>query len=344
MRNYCFRVFRVLRCAGRLIYAPHMLNATALLWFIYFISTKLNLSLWKPPLLYTRDAWSAAFRFHIVIIVNVLLTCLIFFLAAGAIKAGDYTAAVMNIVGCAVYVVRAGGSTTYNDPEVPYRNHNIIRAVLNTSHATGTVYTTDNDGPGMHAVWSYVWRNQIAVVNANLLPALRRLEAGKLDLHELRSTLRESAHSVVLSTTMDDEHLISLAKWLLLPSTPFDAAEKPQPFGRELFYYLHIVELFLFVHRDRLDLDLRRQLCKWRASNRSGANDIGEVDVFGAVGGKDGLVEALRHVGAIFVKLPQLDLMVAKPDKSLLPSYDPSRREGYVGQLWTYCTVSTTTS
>jgi hypothetical protein len=323
-------------CAGRLIYAPHILNATILLWFVYSLSTKFKLRLWKPPVLYTRDAWSAAFEFHIPLLINSLLTCVIMFLAAGAIRGGDYTAAVMSIVGCAVYVVRAGGSTSYNNLEVPYRNHNFIRAVLNTSHDTGTVYMTSCGSAYMHPVWSYVWPNQIQEVNATLLPALRKLEANEFNLHELRSALRESAHAVVLCTTMDNDHLHMLASWLLTPS-PFEKDIKPQGLGRELFYYLYIAELFVFVQRQRLEPELRHKLCKWRVSSRSGAHDIGNEDPYGAKGGKEGLTDALMNVGAILGFIPQMDFMSVQPEKSLLLEYDPSHAEGYIGQLWTHC-------
>ena len=327
----------ILLCAGRLIYAPHILNATISLWFVYSLSAKFDLRLWKPPVLYTRDAWSAAFRFHIPLLINSLLTCIILLLAAGAIRGGDYTAAVMSFVGCAVYVVRAGGSTSYNNVEVPYRNHNFIRAVLNTSHDTGTVYMTSCRSANMQPVWSYVWLNQIQVVNATLLPPLRKLEANEFNLHDLRSALRESAHAVVLCTTMDDDHLHMLASWLLTPS-PFEKdINKPQGFGRELFYYLYIAELFVFVQRQRLETGLRHKLCKWRVSSRSGADDIGNEDPYGAKGGKEGLTDALVNVGAILGFPMQMEFMSVQPEKSLLPEYDPSHAERYVGQLWTYC-------
>ena len=50
-------------CAGCLIYAPHMHNATIFLWFIYSLSTKFKMSLWTPPALHTRDAWFSSTMF-----------------------------------------------------------------------------------------------------------------------------------------------------------------------------------------------------------------------------------------------------------------------------------------
>jgi hypothetical protein len=44
-----------------------MLNATIFLWFMYSLSTKFKMSLWTPPAIYTRDAWSAAFKFQAVL-------------------------------------------------------------------------------------------------------------------------------------------------------------------------------------------------------------------------------------------------------------------------------------
>lgn len=328
----------LLLCAGRLIYAPHMLNATIFLWFTYSLSTKFKMSLWTPPAQYTRDAWSTGFKFHVPLVVNCLLTSVILFLAAGAIKARDYTAAVMGIVGCAVYVVRAGGSTCYNNTEVPYRNHNLIRAVLLTSHDAGTVYTTACDGATMQPVWSYVWPNQIEVVNTKLAPALRKLETNQINLRDFHPVLRECGLHVISCTTMDDIHLHMLANWLLIPSPVEDQTKAPgQPFGRELFYYLYIVELFLFVQRSRLRTDVKEKLCKWRVIGRSGAYDIGKEDPYGMRGGRAGLTEALLNVAAIFGKMPQLDFMDVTPENSILPGYNLSHAEGYVGQLWTYC-------
>jgi hypothetical protein len=327
----------VMSCAGRLIYAPHMLNATAGLWVLYLVSVKFNLSLWIPQPQSSRDSWSHAFRYHIVPCVNIALGCAVAFVAAGATKSNDYTAAVMCMVGYVVYVTRAGGATLYNDVSVPFKNYNCVRVVLNTSHKAGTLYMSGNPGMDMQAVWSYVWPNQINTVNTTLLPLLRKLEAGQFDLSELRKVLRNAAFEVVLNTKMDEQHLEALAHWLLHCETPCDLDGPVQEIGRELFYYLYVAEQLLFEQRERLPPILREKLCKWRLSSRSGANDIGNAPAYGQGGGLDGLQEVLINVAMIFGKKANLGILKSKAATSILPGYDALSQESYAAKLWSYC-------
>lgn len=154
--------------------------------------------------------------------------------AAGAIKAYNYTPAIMYAVRCVMYLTRAGGETSYNDITVPYRNHDHIRAGLNTAQMARTAYTSGPAGAGMIPVWGYAWPNQIEMVNTSVLPALRRLVADSYNHASMRDSLWECTSSVVLCTTMDDQHLSSLADWFLFPA-PLPSANSSFEIGQELF-------------------------------------------------------------------------------------------------------------
>jgi hypothetical protein len=321
-----------------MIYIPHILNATVLLWVIYYASVKFKLALWIPRPQYSREAWSSAFRYHIPLIVNSILACLVLFVSTGAFAARDYTTASLTIAGFAMYVARAGGRAPYNDVAVPYRNHNFIRVLLPTSHEAGTLYMSPPDGVGIQAVWSYVWPNQIHTSNTLFLSAFAKFRAGLSDRSQLLLALRETATAFVRSTDLDDEHTTNLARWLLLVPFRDEADKAPMEIARETFFYLFHAEFYLFVNRDRIPAELRKLMCKWRNIGTSGANDIGDGPCHGSTGGAEGLREVLTQVALLFGRTPQLGLLDKSPTKkSSLPNYDPSSPEGYAGQLWTYC-------
>jgi len=332
----------ILLCAGRMVYLPHMINATILLWMIYYVSVKFKLSLWTPPPEYSREAWSSAFRWHVVTSVNALLACVILCVSAGAAKAGDYTGASLSIVGLVVYISRAGGTASYDEVNVPFKNHNFLRVLLPTSHKAGTLYMSPPNGVGIHPTWSYVWPNQIEPANTILVPALIQFRSQAFNCGPLLQALRDTATALVRCTQMDDRHFENFINWLLPsnyePHPEQKLVDRPSmKVARETFYYLFHLEYYLFVNRRRISLDRRRLMCRWRDKTRSGANDIGDQPCYGKQGGTEGLTEALTQVALLFGKTPTLDLLRSKLRKSSLPGYDPAGSENYAGRLWTHC-------
>lgn len=353
------------QCLNRLAFVPWILVVMCLAW-IYWLADAIwyqdtrrhsntQVGIWKMNVETGPYSWKQSISFTFLLIVYLMMLGAIAITSYGAVRDGEYTIAILNLVGVVLIVADAGGQNKYCGAPHLYRADN-IRIPLTTTHNSSIIYILPSRKYGFDAIYSPKIEIEHRFFDERAPTMFGPLAAGTGQwspsecIYSMREIINDHNKHIVRLT---DQEITDLAEWLYckpgrntdtntMRTLRCERIEGVNLIGRDVMMALMQTEYLLFELRDRLPPHLKQEWTRLRSVKYSGApqNHV-EPPVGFARPGKEGYQDAIRFVYKIFgfdnAEPSALEPEGPPPKLSQAINFAARDVDDYVGRLWDLC-------
>ncbi|KAF2232367.1 hypothetical protein EV356DRAFT_534662 [Viridothelium virens] len=353
---------RMMHFLFRLTDAPVLVETIFLCWFLGWADANLamrtdekHFHFWSLRLLSDPFDWQSGVTKPFLWTIYLFVTISVSIQGIAAMFIGNYTSAVLNIIGLGVFLTSGAGNNPYVGAPHWYTG-DMVRVILPTSHHQGTVYVLPSQGHGFDAVWSPKVAAEHREADSQAMELFHTMRTGTWGHHLPLASLRKTLANFYGRLRMTPQQCWSLAAWLY-EDTPgaFDTASAAgvkrtiecirapgtHLIGRDLMYALCHAEYIVFMSQGSLPARLRARIGRIRLMKRSGMmpTEISDGHTIGYLPGLEGYRDAVRYIYRLFalpVDASALDFaQISPPRQSIaLGGRSCTSAEQYAADLW----------